>query len=128
VEQVFGQDATNGIVFLGISSSPSVFLDTDTHLFLSSHTVFRLKGRHARLNGKVLWWLEKPPPTMKSSGLCSLKRRGSPGTKALNSTLLLGCQKFTSSNSRSEERYKNQSVSLMATKKRISGQRGFYGN
>src|SRR5258708_1263441 len=55
---------------------------------------------------------------MKSFGLCNLNKNGSPGTRALKSTLPLGCQKLTSSNGASEERYENQSLSVMATKKR----------
>src|SRR2546427_2540509 len=64
----------------------------------------------------MLWWLKNPPPTIKSFGLCSLNKKGSPGRSALKSTLPLGCQKLTSSNEISEERYENQSLSVRPDK------------
>ncbi len=55
-----------------------------------------------------------PPPTMKLSGACSLKRKSSPGTSDWK-PLGLGDQKLTSSGFRSDKKL-NQSPSVTPTK------------
>lgn len=55
------------------------------------------KASHAMLIGNNEECAKNPPPTMKLFGLWSLKRKSSPGLRALNDCLPEGCQKLTSS-------------------------------
>src|SRR4051794_16856211 len=80
---------------------------------------FGPKESQAKLQGRKRKRTKKPPPTMKSSGLCSLKSSGSPGASALKVCSPPGFQKFTSSTPGRPRRKRNQELSVTAIRSRM---------